>query len=745
MSQFDFPRLNFTGRSYIDPATANNGWFVPLVIFQPISIKAVCPPRVYVDAKFILNGKSLEDIEAILPPGAEIKEDFEGLYKGAKYVEILSIHTESVFKEWAGIPLGNYEADKAYWRLYQAVGPNAKGTQSLIGATPGYWNYYGTMQYRFLQADICSVAVNDNHSVTQIFTEDSENLPPEIGEMLGAKLDMFSKIGDYSTHEAVMVDLLPTMAMYSQIFCNRLNMLKGDKVLFSGSPKKGSLRLVNAFRVVNENMPQGASGTFFSAIPLEDLDDGLQSPVIQFLDQYRDKSRKLKGIFIQQVISEVEEVRSVNYKQNGKVSNAAFGKLCGTISPWYDEDMLNWPVARQLNGGIPFLKHSVPGYISPVAVMTPMLFQFQEARNMLVVDFLNNFPVINTSHFGDTPAEPSPKETNTYETYPLGTLDFVLQYESENSVENIPIGSITIDHKNWPREKYFKEGGIVEIPIPDHSNLSSEKLRNGNLLVFNKQISADAPLMIETPYVITSEQCGMYSEVDQDPAVGFRSNSHLREPFFIRIFKHGVPQKEKTRIYIIEIKISDGGAMKQERLYRIEDYCDMDRITFPNHEAANAIYLFSANAPQLPLTPQYPVQLLTTGFFVNLKVLPTHDYGRFLNPKHPEYRKVTFADLYDEIFKTYSMITPLMRFEKHRWDNEHMAKLLVEKTHPEFWADAGYMPISRDLSEDQLELIWQWASEFKKLEKPIPIRGLKKEMATILKTEHLDGIEFFNK
>ena len=41
MSQFDLPRINFSGYATIDPATANNNFFKPLVIYDPIYAQVV--------------------------------------------------------------------------------------------------------------------------------------------------------------------------------------------------------------------------------------------------------------------------------------------------------------------------------------------------------------------------------------------------------------------------------------------------------------------------------------------------------------------------------------------------------------------------------------------------------------------------------------------------------------------------------------------------------------------------------
>ncbi len=747
MAQFDFPRLNFSGNCSIDPATANNGWYMPLVVFDPIRIEAVCPPRVYLESKYILGDKTLEDVIKVLPEDVNIQTEYEGQYSGVPYIEIEPINTDEMFKEWASQQLGKHHIDEEYYDIYKLVGAN--GEESIFGTVPGYWNYYGTMQYRYLDVSIKSAITDCSQGEYTLFSSKTNNNPTEVDALLGATLDMNNRLGDDSSNSAVMVDLLPTMAMYSQIFCDQFNITKDHDHILTGRPKKASLRVVNSFRVVNENMPQGASGVFFSVIPLEEMMPQQRNEVLQFFDKYRDKKRKLKGIFIQQMISEVEEIRLVDYETVGKISNPAFAKVGGTISPWYEEDMINWPACRQMNGVAPFLEHHSPKFMAPIAMMTPAVFKVDKDKNLLQLDFLNNFPVINTTTESTEPLEPRPDEENTYETYNLGTVQVLLDYKNERTGESekIPLSSFEINNETWPRDKYYNDGGMIPIPLDGIENVTTEKIANGDvMMVWIKPDGNVSPLLAESPMIFTSEQCGMYTNVNDDPMRGFLSNSNERELCKLRIFKRGVPQTEPTPMSIIQIRMAFGGSTKSETVFRKEQYSDGDVLIFPNAAASNAIYLFTDKDVLDPLPPQYPLEVVGTGFYINLKVLPKHNYSKYFNPEHPEYvEKITFDILYKEIFRTYSLMTPIMRFNAKSWENEHLAQLLVEKTHEQNWASSRYMPVSRDMSADQIQLIHKWAEGFDKLEKNIPTPLLFQELKKLEGAEKLKQIQFFNK
>jgi hypothetical protein len=749
MAQFDFPRLNFSGYCSIDPATANNGWYMPLVIFQPITIQAVCPPKLYLEDQYILNGNTLDDVKKLLPEGVEIQMEMDGHLKDVPFIEISTIDTDEKFKEWASLPLGSYELDKEYAAIYKITGPGSDGTSELYGCVPGYWNYYGTMQYRYQDVQVRSATLGVTDEAFHTVKEDEAE--GVLKQLIGANLDMNLRVGDDSSNASVMVDLLPTMAMYSQIFCDRMNLIKDRKVLFSGKPKKASLRLVNSFRVVNENMPQGASGVFFSVVPMEDLLQQKHNPLIDFFEAHRDKRKKLKGVFIQQMISEVEEIREVDYNTVGRVSNPAIARVGGTIAPWYEEDLINWPASRQMNGVAPFLHHESPKYMAPIAMMTPAVFKVDHERGYLQLDFLNNFPVINTTQESDEPLEPRPDEENTYATYNLGEVELSLKYSAGKNAEPeaIALGRRTINNDTWPREKYYTEGGMLLFSLKDIPGLDEKKIKNGDICLNLISTEGQTPLLAESPMVYVTEQCGMYSNLNDDPMKGFLSNSAEKELCVLNIFKRGERLKTPTALSIIEIKMAFGGSGKSEKVFRKDYYKDGDILILPNSEASNAIYLFTNEEVYDPLPPQYPLEVVGTGFYLNLKVLPAHDFGRYLNPNHPDYQEqITFEDMYKEVFQCYALITPVMRFSEESWNNEHLAQLLVEKTHPDHWASSGYMPVSRDMSRDQILLIRKWASSFKKLKKNFPMGIVFEELRTLEKIEakeKLKNRQFFNK
>jgi hypothetical protein len=101
MSQFDFPRLNFHGKAYLDTPTANNGYIPYITIFDQNESEVFMPPRIYFQGG------------AAPPPGLPVETDKNGV----QYVPITPVTVDN-FQQWATTPLGSFAADAAYAAYY---------------------------------------------------------------------------------------------------------------------------------------------------------------------------------------------------------------------------------------------------------------------------------------------------------------------------------------------------------------------------------------------------------------------------------------------------------------------------------------------------------------------------------------------------------------------------------------------------------------------------------------------------
>ena len=698
------------GKFTLDPATANNNMHHPLIIFNPISGQVFYPPRIYISEKYVPKKSSLKFVKSCIPKRSTLKNDLGELSLAPEYIEIETVDTYEKFIAWASTPLGSWKGDADYHKLYRAVkAPFFRS--SLEGLTPGYWNYYGTNNFHLHDVIVKSVTIEEEN-IPSTYDGSEADCPPEVKAFIGASLTYNASVKDDSTNSAKMVDALPVMNVYSQLFCDWLTLYKGREVLFRGNPNKGSLRLVNPSNVVNENMPYSGAGKFISTIPHESIISGLDAPVLEFFQKKNRRANQIKGIYIQQVLSAIEERRPMNYQEFGNVSSPAFGVVSGTIAPWYEGEMKSWTTERQLVGDQAFITKKSKKYDIPKNILSPTVFKVDQGKGRLDIDLSTVVPMQNMKRSKkNEPIVANPYEQNSYELYDLGKLTFVFENIDNNHIiqDKWVVGSIKLDRKNLSRTTILSNGGIFSLFFnPSEENL--QKASSWQLSVYGKDDQKKkVRFMSEAPIVIMTDESALYCDQNDDPVKGYISNSGTREPCRLRIFRLGQPVNEEIEINILAYKMINSGATQKIAPFRKGKYKDGDIVTFPTDEPSSVIYQFFAHGLG-PISPHsYPALLVWTGFFVNVRVLPKYDFSIYLNPKHPDYSgPVTFEILLKEIFASYHLLYPIMNFSSHSWENVAMAKYLQSRISLENWHKPWYMPLTRDLSESQRELICAW-------------------------------------
>ena len=112
MSQFDYPRIHFSGKTTIDPATGNNNYHFPLVCYEPDSGTVVLPPRIYITSD--IASCLVKDLESKM---ISLLKDEDG----DLYIPILPISTPELFKEWMITPIGSHTGDSNYHWIYDRI------------------------------------------------------------------------------------------------------------------------------------------------------------------------------------------------------------------------------------------------------------------------------------------------------------------------------------------------------------------------------------------------------------------------------------------------------------------------------------------------------------------------------------------------------------------------------------------------------------------------------------------------
>lgn len=682
MAQFDFPRINFGGKVSINPATANNNVWLPLVLFNPISVQAVMPPRVYLteELKTLYSNGTF-----ILPEGNSVKTD-NGLF----YVEIHSVNTTEIFKQWATTPLGKSNFDQSYHSLYDQV-RTVRNNIPLTGLIPANWNYYGGMEFKFDSVKVCSVDLPGTNGQPKNYNSNGTGCPSEIKALLGAHIDLRN---DQERNTAVMIDVIPNLSLYTQVFCDALRMTNDQGVVFIGKPSKASLRFLNTNRIVNLEGAEAGSGTFFCVIPIEELQECNNYSILNFFKQYK-RSSNISGLFIRYNLFEVKENQQPDYRRIGVQPNPATASIVGSITPWYENELKSITMGRQL---IPQNSYLENKKLAPIVCLIDM------QRQAICLDVIGSIPETVTKT----------DDHLNYETFDLGTLQLTC-VSSEN--EEIELGRFTVNSSVLSRKQLTLMGGIIEIPFETEAVKKGFDIEAGLLHLYQvkkggaKNKDLRLLLMKECEYMISSDQAGLYLDQFDDPKYGYRSYSSSKEPCKVQVYHKGSPIKQTIPMVIMEIRIqSSASAAQISPFLKTQDFDHDQPLHFPTDQAASCIYvlfpgsLYSGSNYLIPY-------MLDTGFFINLRVLPQHDYGRYLDPQHPLYpTPLTFDIIYKEVLEAFDLIYPASAIiTPFTEDNFRQGwKYIRSRLSPENWSSHTYMPSSRDLSHDQWNLLCSW-------------------------------------
>ena len=535
----------------------------------------------------------------------------------------------------------------------------------------------------------------------------SDRIPGDISRFLGANLQMIDNTG---RDIGVMIDPLPTMAIYTQVFCDNLVLKKEDDLLMSGTPCKASVRNLNMQRIINQPSIVGASGTFYSTIELQKEEEG-NSEIIRFFQKRGCPGKKLRGVFIRYNLHRVFEEELPDYEKIVYGSNPAYATVTGTFSPWYDGEMRSMSMARLLLPAKPYL---------PGKRLQHVLCMVNPDHQTVSLDLIGSIPEINES-VKNSP-EVIPPYPHEYSTVDIGEIKLQL-VDEDNNVHDI--GSFNLDDKEFGDRKPTKIARIIDFSYAGNLQLSNHRFQNGffRLAGTAGKSTEDEGLAVtfskESQYVFGSDEAGVYSNQFDKVSDGYRSYSKKKEACRIRIFSRGKPVTEPIAVSVFEYKVT--GDVPEFSLSNILAHQngkikDGDHLLFPLDKACNTIYYFMEEK-----LPAFTASLLSdfsrTGFFISHRVLLKHDYKKYTDPNHADYEsEIPYELIMAEIFNVYDLIYPVSS-EISPYNHEAIQRaipVLMRLMSPGNWASSTYMPSTREMSDDQFELLSLWAEQQRK-------------------------------
>jgi hypothetical protein len=706
MSQFDFPRINFSGTATLDTPTANNGNYEPsLTLFDQDESEVFMPPRCYYPSSYTP------------PAGLPTAKD----QKGNSYVPINPINADN-YQGWASTPLGSFGADSAYYQLYSDLKISTK--------TPGYWNYYGDLSVTLQDVTVTGISLPDPKLGSVTFTpQNPSGCPSDLYPMLGAEVSFNSNYFDpHSRTTAYMCDVDSIGQMCTQIFCSQVGLYSttGGKqtTFFSGTPCKSTARWMNLNRVLNYAgmVPMGGSASFYSTFPIDP-----NSSIAQILNRYTEHIAT--GLFMKILIHEVYEVRSPSYAGSAKkkirtstgefievTTNPATVRISGSFTPAYNGEMQTTTLCRILKGtssinispaGIPLAvtkdgTTTIP--LPPSVTMGPALFKYDWEKSCISIDLSNTI-----NEYGTNPGPIPPGAGNSdippftnFNSYDYGAFDFFYTPDGGSPQK---LATLSTSY-GYGMNQFLQTGGMFDVLVPvavDYTKGSFMFSQNGN------------PMMTEDPIFITTDQQGMYAEESSSPVTEYMVDGLPRIPFTLRVLNRGLQTIEFSIPITFQAINLRAGTITNTNFY-VGDYFN---YTFPALTDGCMTYAFvSANGMLLKPDFSNLFDFASQSSMVVLRVLSAEPQ---LQPYLSGQQPITWPVVFNNVFQLYKALFPVMDLivplTEANWSEPFMQQKMLQLIDESNWNQPLYMPVTRDLSAAQRKLLQMWVQQSQQQQK----------------------------
>ena len=705
MSHFDLPRINFHGTAILDTATANNGNYEPsLKMFDQNESEAFKPPRCYLPKSYTYQP----------PEGVHIQNDGNGDYI------LLSVITPDNYQKWATTPLGSFPDDASYWSLYSYL--------NLTGQNPGYWNYFGDLSISLINNEVTGISIfHSEKGVVNYTPENNVGCPALFADMFGA---VFSLNNDFfaegSRTSGYLCDADSIGQMCTQIFCGQAGLYKtdaqGNKVtIFSGTPVKSTSRWMNLTKVLNYSdhslLPMGGSASFYAKIELNDGNELMKS-----YQQFTGKTPS--GLFLRFMIHEVYEVREPDYSkldtqtvtdlfgnQSDVPKNPAKASVSGSITPWFEGDMTTVSVSRLLKNNsqvsidtkeipYPVTKNSKTLSVPTSVNMAPIQFIHNPQLNIISMDIMNSINEygLNPGTLADYAGNGDIPEFQNFESYNYGS--FALWFQPDSGASPSFINSFDFDN-SYKMQQLLANGGMVDFITNEGADFSQGYF----YLTIN-----GIPAFIEDNYFITSDQMGNYAQQNQ-PSNNYMSDGLPKIPCTLRVFYRGVPIKQVNATPVTQqvINMRTGEIINNPQVM-IFDGMAMD---FDVKNDGCLTYGFIDISSQIwdGAMPNLFKYVMNTSLIVVRTLSSEPQLDKYLKKTSP----LTWEVVFDNVFSLFKVLYPVMDrivpFTEKNWSSPFILskmKTLISETN---WNQPLYMPVTRDLSEPQVQLLQMWIDQ----------------------------------
>ncbi len=550
------------------------------------------------------------------------------------------------------------------------------GSEQLL---PGEWNFFGDM----------SIKLHDDAKVTGVQTDYGE-LITEAGT--GKSPWINSQVTMFPT---ILIDVNPEGVPSSQVFCDNFSLTNGSETILSGKPTKASTRFINFFRNTDLSTSTGASATFYSVIHLDEVDSASTLPK----NDLTKNIPNLKGFMIRynfyRFITQIEKYAgpdgiAAHYdgyenKQLKDLLNPKVGLMVGTVSPWLEGEMKSITLGRFLTPQDSFpnpgQNNNPPTGNGKNFVLAPVTAKVSDDNSYVSLDIVNTFP-------------------NTYSANTIGMLDLgTVNLNLNDGVGTSPNKIVgTFNYKDY--QHYLNSGGLVDFSL---ASFTKDQINNGSFNITQNNDTVKI-LMKESDYMITSDQSTCYAE-QNGPEGAYNSYGTPEQVTFQAVYKGQpiTPTTAKT-FNLYEYSVVPNNDPQYTGNSQLVSFPGEEGNPVPVNLKTTDRGCFMYYLSEEETAPAN--RDLESGFFIDLRVLPTDDYSQYIN--NPD--TLTWEILYEKVLRYYRLIFPAMDkvfpFKEDYWKNS--AAMIYERVGLDWWDKVEYMPRTRDLSDSRRKLIQTW-------------------------------------
>ena len=559
---------------------------------------------------------------------------------------------------------------------------------------PASWNYFGVMSVNF--ENVTVRAVQTDYTTLQTTAAECP--------IIGASV---------SVSPASMCDVDAFGVANSQVFCDQLTISDDNGTYVQAQPSKTFTRWINFQRNVNLRGSAGASGSFQFVIPKAAIEQsgslldlsifkdvpGLEGVMVRFNMYGLDKPTSAAAL--------AELYKNIDQKSYQEHMNPAIGPVMGTISPWYGDEMKTITLARLLNPTNPLQNpNGKLGGNGPDFPLAPVLAKLSE--DYISLDVSNTFPEGYKIDKENPAGDYQKSVSNKYDFGPIDLTVTDTAGDTHTVIKNIPYADMT---------SYINQGGMMDLSLEGVDATVKSALATGHLGMALE--SGNKNLMLESDYMFATDQACIYAE-QNGSTTDFRNDGPNLVPVNIRGAYRGVQipadQPVKVKLYQFNLNqttLPNGYTGKAQDIMAPNNPLQIgteNQVTVDTSYPGVQMYQIMSSDQPAPEPKSSLDNILTTAFYLTVRVLPYDDYSQYLNGTTP----LTWDVLYNEVVRYYALIYPgmglHMPYTEAAWQN--MAARIYARVSLDNWGMVEHMPRTRDLSEPRRQLIQAWCKQY---------------------------------